>query len=682
MKKQSPFFQRQILLDNKLLVLCFFAVISFPRIKSGTIPHKPFDSINGEQRQKVGTCESISCLKIAFNIFSYLDEDIDPCDDFYEFACGNFHKYASIPDGKNAFNAYSKVEELVQLQLRKIFDQPLPPNESKAFRLVKQFYSSCLNETLIEERGLQPLFEILDSYGGWPVVKGDAWKEDDFDWINTVGYIFGLDVAADMKNSSKYVLYITESDHDLHREFLIEGMSDPDVELYYNIMVDNAVILGANEIQAKEELQEALEFEIRLAKIEMSREEARNITLLYNPYTIKELQLSYPYIPWLEYINLMLPNGINVTENETIINTAPTYFEKLENILNSTSKRAIANYVLWRFVLSTSQALTAKLRNAGLIMSRERWRECVDLTSTNFQWAVGALYVRKYFREETRRATVEMVKSIRNEFIDILRNATWLDDVTRGEAIKKAKLMDAHIGYPIEFHDNRRFDKLRESTDAIEWEITTVNAFNIPNDNSIVLPAATLQDPLFSMHAPNYMNYACLGSIIGHEITHSFDDLGRQLDYAGNLVDWWDSKTKTLFLESAQCIIEQYSKYVDVESNYSVNGINTLDENIADNGGVRAAYFAYFNNWAQHHKPEKLLPILSYDQKQLFWISYGQTYCELTTKNYNKWIITVDEHSPNKFRVNGVLSNIPQFAQDFNCPIDAKMNPTKKCTIW
>lgn len=177
------------------------------------------------------------------------------------------------------------------------------------------------------------------------------------------------------------------------------------------------------------------------------------------------------------------------------------------------------------------------------------------------------------------------------------------------------------------------------------------------------------------------MNYAAIGQVIGHEITHGFDDRGKQFDLDGNLADWWDPQTEKQFLEKAKCIIEQYGNYTDLKTNLSLNGINTQGENIADNGGVKEAYIAY-NNWVKRNQPEGILPGLKYNQQQLFWISSAQTWCAVARAEYNKNKITTGMHSPNEFRVNGVMSNMREFAFDFNCPEGTKMNPEHKCQVW
>lgn len=194
-------------------------------------------------------------------------------------------------------------------------------------------------------------------------------------------------------------------------------------------------------------------------------------------------------------------------------------------------------------------------------------------------------------------------------------------------------------------------------------------------------PAAILQDRFFSVDRPRYMNYGAIGQVIGHEITHGFDDRGRQFDLDGNLADWWDPKTQTQFLEKAQCIIDQYGNFTDLETDLNLNGINTQGENIADNGGLREAYIAY-NNWVKQNQPEGILPGLKYNQRQLFWISAAQTWCAVSRGEYNKNKIITGMHSPNEFRVNGVVSNMNEFAFDFNCPEQTKMNPEHKCQVW
>ncbi|XP_055299905.1 neprilysin-2-like isoform X2 [Sitodiplosis mosellana] len=707
---------------------------SFPSTQDGHSQPAQYVSIGESQPKPAPVCETPGCVKAASNILKQLDEVIDPCDNFYEFACGNYIKETMLPEDKTSVDPFDKVRDLVQEQLRTIINEPPLPNESKPFKLAKNFNLACLNKTNIEAQGTKPLADILESFGGWPVVKGNSWSDATWDWVEVIkkfrrmglptAIIFNFDINTDLKNSKQRQLYIDQTDLELGREYLIEGIENKAVKAYHKFIVDNAVIFGADQKKAEEELKDVIELEIKLANISLSRAERRNASLLYHPVTIRELQESYPYLNWLDYINALLPSNLQVDENEILSNTVPKFFEQLGDILSSTPKRTMANYFLWRVILATSGTLTPELRQHklqfyktvyGLQGEQPRWKECIQFSSESLPISVGALYVRKYFSDESRKTAVEMVENIRDEFVNILSEIDWMDEKTRQEAIKKAKALTAHVGYPNELADNNKledyyqnleiepdnlllntlrlnvfnadhsFSKLRKPVNKTDWEThskpAVVNAYYASLENSIQFPAAILQDVFFSADRPRYMNYASIGSVIGHEITHGFDDQGRQFDLDGNLVDWWDPETNKQFLEKAQCIIDQYGNYTDLKANLSLNGVNTQGENIADNGGTKESYIAY-NKWVQRNGPEGTLPGLKYNQKQLFWISFAQSRCTVARDEFTKNKILTGFHAPNEFRIVGVLNNMPEFAYDFNCPEGTKMNPTHKCKVW
>lgn len=388
-----------------------------------------------------------------------------------------------------------------------------------------------------------------------------------------------------------------------------------------------------------------------------------------------------------------------------------------------TSKRAIANYMMWRVAADSTNYLTDKLRKRQLeyataIIGQQseepRWKECTDLTTSHFEIALSALYVRKYFDQSSKAVALDMVNNIRDEFEEILAKISWMDTITKAKAIAKAKAIIAHIGYPDELMDDNKlteyykkitvdedkllesilsiqiletdlqYEKLREVVNKTDWrthsKAAVVNAAYSPKENSIRFPAGILQDQFFAADRPNYMNYGAIGQVIGHEITHGFDDQGRQFDLNGNLVDWWGKSTAESYLSKAKCIIDQYSNFTDPQTELNLNGINTQGENIADNGGLKEAYFAY-NKYAKAH-PEGTLPGLNYNVKQLFWISSAQTWCAVFRPEELKKRILTGVHSPNQFRVLGPLHNMKEFSEDFQCPEGSKMNPVEKCAVW
>ncbi|XP_038216679.1 neprilysin-2 [Zerene cesonia] len=684
---------------------------------------------------EIQVCKDPDCIHTASKLLLNMDETADPCDDFYDFACGSFVKNTRIPDDKTSVNTFSIITDQLQEQIRSLLDAPITPDEPRPFVLAKTLYQACMNRTAIEARGIQPLLDMLRRLGGWPVLDGDNWDERSFSWEDSVykfrhagysvDYFLDFSISVDVKNSTNRIIDLDQASLGLSREYLNRGFKDKLVQAYYEYMVDIAALLGADRARAEVELKDSLQFEIKLANISLPLEKRRNATSLYNPMTIAELQQKFPKIPWLTYVNRLLAPHIQVGLEEIAIVNVPKYFSDLEVLLEKTPKRVQANYVMWRVAGASVSYLTEQLRRrqlayvtalSGKTERESRWKECADTTSASMSIAVGALYIRKYFNENSKAKALEMVDDIRQQFSKTLSEVEWMDSMTRQAALDKAQAMAAHIAYPNELLDNQKltefysglemstdklmesvlnltlfgteylFSKLREPVNKTDWVThgrpAIVNAFYSSIENSIQFPAGILQGTFFSAKRPAYMNYGAIGFVIGHEITHGFDDQGRQFDKNGNLVDWWQEMTKQKYLEKAKCIIDQYSNYTVKEVGMKLNGVNTQGENIADNGGIKEAYYAYAA-WTRRHGDEPRLPGLEkYSPRQMFWLSAANTWCSVYRNEAIKMRITTGFHAPGRFRVRGPLSNMDEFAADFACPPHAPMNPPAKCKVW
>ncbi|XP_055296722.1 neprilysin-2-like [Sitodiplosis mosellana] len=735
---QQWWFQRSIL-EILLILMSTLSLIGIIVSLSIVVAEK--HEYESQINKGADVCLTPECIHAASLMLDQMDETVEPCDEFYNFACGNFLKETMIPDEKILINTFSKIDDKLQESLHALISDKVNPNDSAPFNMVKNLYKACMNRTLIEHRGLKPLTAITDQLGGWPVVKDEWDTKSEWSWtwavkeFRKVGYstdhIFSFSIDVDLKNSATQIIYIDQAALGLDQEYLIKGLDDDIVKAYYEYMVDIAVIYGADRSRANRELKESLEFEMKLANISLPSEARRNFTALYNPYTLKQVQQKYPFIQWVKYINALLPSPLSVDENEVIVINVPSYFNSLGQLLQDTPKRIIANYMMWRVTKFSSLFLTNEIRKRQLVYNTAisgaqeqdaRWKECTDITSGNMEItsgglsiAVGALYVRKYFRHDSKAAALEIVHEIRKEFELLLRKVNWMDDETRKSALNKLKVMSTHIGYPDEIMDNAKiekyyenlkinennylqsvlnmtifdtdfeFGKLRKPVNKTDWvnfaHTAVVNAFYSVPENSIEFPAGILQEQFFSADRPRYLNFGAIGSVIGHEITHGFDDEGCQFDLNGNLIDWWNEKTKEHYLEKAKCIIEQYGNYTESSTDLKVNGILTQGENIADNGGIKEAYLAY-QKWIEKNGPERKLPGLKYTPQQMFWISAAQNWCAVNRPEMMNLQITTDPHAPERFRVLGPFSNRPEFARDFNCPVGSPMNPTKKCEVW
>ncbi|NXA99064.1 NEP protein, partial [Cnemophilus loriae] len=546
-------------------------------------------------------------------------------------------------------------------------------------------------------------------------------------------------VGTDDKNSTAYIIHIDQPGLGLPSRDYYEctGAYQEACSAYVDFMISVAKLIlqerniSVNETEISEQMRRVMDLEKEIANATTKSEDRNDPLLLYNKMTLEQLQnnfsleINQKVFNWSEFINAIMSTvQIDIDNTEHVVVYDPDYLLKLRSILVKYSSRDLQNYMTWRFVMDLVNSLSQDYkdtRNAfrkalyGTTSETAVWRRCANYVNGNMESAAGRLYVEEAFAGDSKHVVEEMIADIRDVFIKTLDELPWMDAETKKRAEQKARAIRERIGYPDEivtddnklnseyqelnykedeyfeniiqnlvFTQKKRLKKLREKVDKEEWisGAAVVNAFYSASRNQIVFPAGILQPPFFSASQPKSLNYGGIGMVIGHEITHGFDDNGRNFNENGDLVDWWTEESAQNFKELSQCIVYQYGNFSwDLAGGQNLSGINTLGENIADNGGVRQAYKAY-ENFVRKHGKEKLLPGLDMNHKQLFFLNFAQVWCGTYRPEYAVNSIKTDVHSPGKFRVLGSLQNSPEFSEAFSCTTADNMDPANKCRIW
>ncbi|KAF5280977.1 hypothetical protein FQR65_LT14901 [Abscondita terminalis] len=679
-------------------------------------------------------CNSKECNSLSQNLLENLDMTTNPCENFYQFACGGYTKSKKIPIDKTQISTLSEMVTLVNNQLHAVLKEPIHDNEPHTLKLAKQLFGVCLNTSAIDENNLKTAKELLKKLDGWPVLEGNSWKENDFDWkkqmykFRKYGFAVNklLDVSVEMnaENSSQRIFIIDQADLPVNRFNLIQGYHNTIVQWYYKYLVDLSVIFGANRTVASSQMKEVINFMVELAKLTLPPEERRNFTAVTNIMNVAEIKKRFPQIDWIDFMNNIIDiPGIQIYDNDTVDVSSLEYVNKLERLLTQTRKRTQANYVMSVAVASIAYALNQDVRNreykllqdlSGTESKLPRWNECLEHVTIKLKVAIGALYARKFFKQSSKAIVDSMVSNLHLRLLKMLKEVDWMDEITRKEALEKASAVARFVGYPSEIWNNNKLDnyyeQLKPSKDYLEFMINIqkfdsdnkfrrireevqrgywadnsaahdVNAFYNLAENTINLPAGILQGMMFDVERPQAMNYGSIGFIIGHELTHGFDDMGKQINTEGELQNWWTEKTSDEYMRKAECIVNQYSNYTYKKLNLTLNGIITLGENIADNGGAKVAYETY-QSWLNENGDDKCLPNLNFTHNQLFWIALANTWCTSERDAQLKMEMLTAVHPPAYFRVIGVVSNSKHFANDFQCALGSAMNPVKKCTFW
>ncbi|XP_053566045.1 neprilysin-like isoform X2 [Bombina bombina] len=591
-------------------------------------------------------------------------------------------------------------------------------------------------------KALADVFDWPVTMDNWEEVYGATWTAESA--MSRMNAKFGSEnlinaaVSKDVKESSVFIVYIDQPAMQLPSAeyYTCTGAYEKACEAYLVYMTTLAKLirqdknLAVDENKIKAELARSFELEKAIINAFIPPEIKQDPNNVYEKMSIAEVENKYPVtingtkFNWLSYINAVLaPSKVTVTNSEQVIMFCGDYIKNITNFISKFSGRDIQNLFAWTFVKSVAGDLSSEYKDAGKAINQvfygssgdvPIWKTCTTFCSNNFNDVAGRIYVEETFSSDSKALVNEMISEIRTSFLEMLEEQTWMDEITKQKAALKASKIREQIGFPDvlfndaemektyselnfkseEYFENKlqfltfvqvlRGRKLREKPDPNEWAAgaAEVNAYYSASDNLIVFPAGILQPPMFFGGGPKSLNYGGIGSVIGHEITHGFDNNGKNYDEKGDLVDWWTENSLQKFNGLSQCFVDQYGNFSwALAGGRKLSGTGTLGENIADNGGIREAYKAYMYHIKKNGK-EKNLPGLDLTNEQLFFLSFGQIWCATYTPEYAVTSITEDEHSPGQFRVIGTLQNTQEFSDAFSCRSNDNMNPKHKCRVW
>ena len=649
---------------------------------------------------------------IAKDVLGALDPEANPCQDFYRYACGNWLDSTPMPaDQARWARSFSSIQERNRELIREILEQAQDSPQDDEQRLIGTYYQSCNDEKAIEDAGtapLRPWFEKIDAIGSI-----DA-------FLTTVGQLhqagiwalFDFYVDADYRQPDVYLAQLSQGGLGLPEKdyYLSPDPAQKELRETYRQHIAQMLLLSGLDPQSVSEMAEhVLALETRLAEISRSRTEMRDIDRLYQKVTREELERATPGLRFSVYLQ-----AIGQGELDAFNLVTPEFFSPLGDILTSTELPHLKHYLRWMVLHETADQLPQAFveadfaffgtRLAGRKELQPRWKRCVRATERNLGDLVGKLYIDQAFAGDSKTIALQMIRSIEGAFEKSLEKNPWMDPQTRGRATEKLHAIRNKIGYPntwrtfqglklepdaylanslavatLEFGHEAR--KIGQPVDLEEWAVPpqTINAYYNPSANEIAFPAGILQPPFFHRDFPKAMNFGAIGAVMGHELTHGFDDQGRKFDPEGRLREWWEPEVSDRFEARAQCVEESYGQR-EIIDGIQVNGKLTLGENIADIGGVKQAFQAFqsLNSGPAAQTPS--IPGLT--DEQLFFVSYAQIWCVLQTPESLKLRGRTDAHAPPHVRVNETLSHIPEFAEAFACSEDAPMRAKKVCSVW
>ncbi len=641
-----------------------------------------------------------------------MDMTANPCVDFYQYACGTWMAKNPIPADQSSWNTFNVLGDRNREVLRRILEKASAntPQRSAVEQKIGDFYGSCLDEPAVDKLGLTPLapeLKRIDAIASKNDVQAELIRLN----RNGVGAFFQFSSEPDAKNSMQMIAGADQGGLGLpDRDYYLRDDAKS-VKLRQEYVAHVAKMLqlaGESPAQAASDAQTVMRMETDLAKASLDVVSRRDPNQVYHKMSVKDLTALAPAIDWPKYFS-----GVGAPSFSDLDVSVPQFFKGLNAVLTQSTVADLKTYLRWHLVHNDARLLSKPLVDenfhfygtllSGVPEQRPRWKRCVDATDANLGFALGQKYVAEEFPPAAKTRVLGMIQEIEKMLGQDIQSLDWMTPATRQQALIKLRAVTDKIGYPnkwrdysklriargdylgnderaSEFEVERELSKIGTPMDRSEWDMTppTVNAYYDPQHNDINFPAGILQPPFFNDHMDAAVNYGAIGSVMGHELTHGFDDQGRQFDAQGNLRDWWTAQDVKEFEKRADCFIKEYSAFTPVD-NVHLNGKLTLGENTADNGGVRLAFMALMKSMEGKPQPPK---IDGFTPQQRFFLAWGQAWCENVRPEMSRMLAQTNPHSPSRDRVNGVLGNMPEFRQNFACRVGQPMVHAPACRVW
>ena len=623
-----------------------------------------------------------------------LDLTTTPGTDFYQYACGGWMKAHPLDPQYARFGTFDQMAESSREQLKELVLNLSKQQNAKGTMAQKvgDIFNMGMDSTRLNSEGAKPLMKDIDFVKG--VKKATLPEMVAFMHMGIASPFFDSGVMADLKNSDVNLMYIQQSGMGLGDRdyYLDEDANTKKVrEAYLTYANKLFTFIGYKKNDAKKAAETVLKIEKELAKAAMTREEQRDYSKQYNIFTLEELQAKYPNFNWKSYFS-----GLGLDNVNRVCVSQLDFMKKVDELISTLKEKEIKEYLIFKYIDAAAPYLSDAFNEAnfdvysralsGKQVMQPRWKRSLNVPNTLLGEGVGQLYVEKYFPAESKKKMKQLVDNLRIALGERIASLTWMSPKTKVNALVKLNSFTVKIGYPDKWRDYsavvvnpelsywenvlalKKFDaqfsysQLGQPVDKDRWQMTpqTVNAYYDPSTNEICFPAGILQSPYFDPDADDACNYGAIGVVIGHEMTHGFDDQGRNFDQNGNMVDWWTEEDAKEFQKLADKLGAQYSAEI-VADDVHANGTFTMGENIADHGGLRVAYAAFKKT--EQGKGNTLIDGFTPDQR--FYLSYANVWAANITKEEILRRTKVDPHSLGKNRVNVALRNLETFFNAF-----------------
>jgi len=642
-----------------------------------------------------------------------MDKSGDPCVDFYQYSCGGWQKNNPIPPDQTSWSVYGKLYEDNLKLLRSILEQASTEMERDAVtQKIGDYYGACMDEALIEKRGLAAIKPDLDAISELKSVSEITARIAHLQFAYGETILFSQGSIQDPDDSEQQIALLDQGGLGLpDRDYYVnDDAKSKEIRQHYLVHMQKVFeLMGSSAEAAKKNAETVMRMETSLAKAQLTRVDRRDPYKLKHKMKVADLNQLVPALDWNAYYKtLQYPNF-------EIVNVAtPDYFKEVNAEFTNEPLANWKTYLRFHIVDSFSPYLSSNFVNENFNFYRKylrgakeqqpRWKRCVQYTDYSLGEALGQVYVQKVFPPEMKARTLEMVRRIEDAMGERIRALDWMSPETRQQALTKLAGIRNKIGYPDkwrdyssvniaradfagdverarEFETQRDINKVGKPVDHGEWDMSppTVDADYNPQMNDINFPAGVLQPPLYDAKLDDAPNYGDTGGTIGHELTHGFDDEGSQFDARGNLKNWWTKEDREKFETRTKCVEDQYAQYVVVDDVH-INSELTLGEDVADLGGEILAYMA----WQGAENGKTLDPIDNLTPDQRFFVGFAQWACANERPEELRMRAITDPHSPAKFRINGVVVNMPEFSQAFSCKAGQPMvkPPEKVCKVW